>query len=171
MELNGSLITRFSLQILENLLDCEFYKKSETIHCFISINKNREVDTAPIIKRMQDDGKKVVVPKIISGRLTLEHYLYVSDDRFEINRWGIPEPQDGLKVSVNELDLVLVPMLAADRKKNRLGYGKGYYDRFLAGIDVIKAGLLFEISISDEMLPTDTHDIQMDYLITEKEVY
>jgi len=170
-KLDDRLIEQFSIQILSNLLDCEFYKMSETVHCFMSIKKNCEVDTGPIIKRMLDDGKRVVVPKANPEKLILDHYLYRSQDAFQKNRWGIPEPADGIKVSERELDLVLVPMLAADCQKNRLGYGMGYYDRFLADLDVVKAGLLFEVSISDVPIPYNTHDIRMDYLITEKKVY
>lgn len=169
--LSGSRITKLSLQILENLLSCEFYKKSETVHCFMTIKKNREVDTLPIIRQLLDDGKRVVVPKANPEKLSLDHYLYKPEGRFKENQWGIPEPTNGIKVSESEFDLVLVPMLAADRQKNRLGYGLGYYDRFLAGIDVVKAGLLFEASISEEPIPYNSHDIRMDYLVTEKRVY
>ena len=161
----------YSQRIRDHLTMWEIYERSQTIHCFLTIDKNGEVETAPLLHRMIRDGKRVVVPRTLRGQTELEHLLYEGDKQLKISRLGIPEPETGELVPVDELDLVLVPMLAGDRQKNRLGYGQGYYDRFLAGSPAIKAGLLFEMCLSPDPLPVNSHDVPLDYLITEQGIY
>lgn len=159
-----------SRQILVHLAAWEHYRKSDTVHCFMTIEKNSEVNTNPILSQLARNGKRVVVPRTAEGR-TLEHVLYNNSDTMKTNSLGISEPSGGDLISVDELDLVLVPLIAADTEKNRLGYGQGYYDRFLAQTDALKAGLLFECCLSAELLPTQHFDVPLDYLISERGIY
>jgi 5-formyltetrahydrofolate cyclo-ligase len=162
---------KYSDQILEHLAGWEPFRDAQTVHCFMTIDRNGEVDTAPILQKLVRDGKRVVIPKSEEKTKELRHYLYRGDEQLKVNKWGIPEPAGGQEVSTDELDLVLVPMIAADRQKNRLGYGLGFYDRFLSRTPALKTGLLFDRFLQDEPLPVEEFDVRMDYLVTEKGVY
>jgi|SRR5690625_1212862 len=166
-ELSESQRQLYSQRIQDHLTSWKVYQHSQTIHCFLTIDKNGEVQTDPLLSRMMSDGKRVVVPRTLQGR-ELGHIHYRGPEQLKVNHLGIPEPESGEKVPAAELDLVLVPMLAGDPLKNRLGYGQGYYDRFLGGLPAVKAGLLFEVCISSEPLPVNSHDVPLDYLITEQ---
>ncbi|MEN8789056.1 MAG: 5-formyltetrahydrofolate cyclo-ligase [Flavobacteriaceae bacterium] len=145
--------------------DFEYY------HIFLPIIENNEVDTYSIIDLLKNYQKKIVVPKIKSGQL-LEHYILEADTSLKKNHWGIPEPESGHRVQVEEIDLVFVPMLAFDRQGHRVGYGKGYYDRFLASCraSVVKIGLCFFEPI-EKIGDAGPQDISMDYCITPEKIY
>lgn len=143
----------------------------DTVHCFMTIEKNGEVDTSPIIQWLYRIGKRVVIPKSVKETKELKHYVYNDHDQLVENEWGIPEPVGGEEVRIEELDLILVPMIAADMRKNRLGYGLGFYDRFLARSEAIKTGLLFDACLSDISLPVEQFDVQLDFLVTEKGIF
>lgn len=147
------------------LWDFEYY------HIFLPIIENNEVDTRPLIDHLKSKQKKIVVPKVKNEAL-LEHFLIEADTSFKINRWGIPEPVKGQPVLLEDIDLVFVPMLAFDRQGHRVGYGKGYYDRFMAGCraDALKIGLCFFEAI-EEISDAGPRDIPMDYCVTPKKVY
>lgn len=86
------------------------------------------------------------------------------------NDWGVPEPTIGRRVRVSEIDLVIVPMLGGDLQKNRIGYGKGFYDRFLSRVDCPKIGLTFDLGIVENGIPVEEYDVSLDKIITEKRV-
>ncbi len=114
------------------------------VHVFLPIRRRQELDTWPIIRRLwaESPGTRVVVP-VIQPNGSLLHRQLTPQTRLVENGWGIPEPADGLAVSPAELDAVLVPLLAFDEAGHRVGYGKGFYDRFLALCrpDVLRIGL------------------------------
>lgn len=135
------------------------------------IIENKEIDTTFILSILQGKDKNVVIPKVI-GNYGLKHYLLTDATRLRKNKWHIPEPVDGIEVKPEKIDVVFIPLLAFDEKGNRVGYGKGFYDRFLRQCrsNVIKVGLsLFkaEEKITDL---TDT-DIPLDYCITPSKTY
>lgn len=160
---------RKSLQIADHLLEWEICRKAETIHCFLTIEANAEVQTGPLLNKLLKEGKRMVVPRVIRGENRLEHLLYESTTPI-VRRGGIPEPERGIPVPQSEFDLVLVPMLAADRQKNRLGYGMGFYDRFLHGCAAVRTGLLFSELLLAEPIPVEAHDVRLDALVTEEGV-
>ena len=139
-------------------------------HIFLSISKNNEVDTQPLITILQGKDKNVVIPKISNERLV--NYLLMDSTVITTNSWGLPEPQNGIVVPEDMLDVVFVPLLAMDRKGHRVGYGGGYYDRFLQRCrpNVIKIGLSFfdPIPKIDDVSPTD---VALDFCVTPKEIY
>ncbi len=140
-------------------------------HIFLPIEKKSEIDTEGIISILLGLDKNVIVPKIISNTL-LEHYLLTDNTKFTTNKLNIPEPVDGITIEPKKLDVVFIPLLAFDELGNRIGYGKGYYDRFLGECrnDVIKIGLSFfeaEQKIED-INPTD---IPLDYCVTPNKIY
>lgn len=157
-----------SQKIIDRVLKTKEFQFAETIHSYVAIKKNREVDTGRFLEICLQMNKQVVVPKII-GEGQLNHFKIDCLDDLRENNWGVPEPVDGKEISVGELNLVIVPMVAGDRKKNRIGYGAGYYDRFLQRCSAPKIGLLFDCQLYDNALPVEDFDIPLDILITESE--
>lgn len=99
----------------------------------------------------------------------LEHSKINSTNELVKNTLGILEPKENLKIDTRKIDLILVPLLGVDIRGNRLGYGKGYYDKFLQTAEALKIGLAFEEFVLDE-IPSEKHDVKLDGFITEKGV-
>ena len=144
------------------------FKSAETIHCYVSMNERKEVDTHSLIKDLIDSGKNVVVPVTNFKNGELEHSKLTSFDELEVNKWGVLEPKNVLN-SEDEIDIIIVPLLAADKNFNRLGYGKGFYDRFLENEKALKVGVLFHEFIL-EKIPVEDFDEKLDILISEKKI-
>lgn len=167
--LSGSFVEEASLSIGKKLLNIEQFKKSEVIHCYVSIPANNEVDTDSIIHHCFRFGKKVILPKVAdNGGLT--HHPVVSLQHLKPNGWGVPEPETSEEWPTDQIDCIIVPMVAGDRMRNRIGYGKGYYDKFLANVKCFKIGILYDCQLYPKTLPVETFDVKMDIMITEKEV-
>jgi 5-formyltetrahydrofolate cyclo-ligase len=160
-----------SSSILKQLSGLKSFRDAGTVHCYISMNERNEVFTEEIIEMCFSLNKKVVVPKMVRES-RLEHYYIEQGETLLPNAWGVPEPEPvpDKKAGLTDIDLILIPMVAADREKNRLGYGKGFYDRFLSKCDAVKTGLLFDVQLSDKALPVEEHDVKLDLLITESGV-
>ena len=140
------------------------------IHSYIPIEKNREVDTIPLVKKWIKQEQKLAVPKSDFTTLEMEHILLTDLDQLVEQKMGILEPVRGETAHPRDFDLIIVPMVGADVKRNRLGYGKGFYDRFLAKTNGQKVGLCYESCLSGEPITTDIHDVKMDVIITEDRV-
>lgn len=153
--------------ILGHILSSSEFKSARTIHCFISMNDRFEVDTHRLINEMLAVGKEVIVPITDFKSGTLSHSKLESFSDLKPNKWGVLEPDQKKAVKTDEIDLVLVPLLAADKFGNRLGYGKGFYDRFLAETNALAFGLVFSDFIL-ENIPTDSFDKKLNGLISEK---
>ncbi|WP_291964341.1 5-formyltetrahydrofolate cyclo-ligase [Maribacter sp.] len=140
-------------------------------HIYLPIEQKSEIDTEGIISVLLGLDKNVIVPKIISDT-ALEHYLLTDNTKFINNSLNIPEPVDGITIEPHKIDVVFIPLLAFDKQGNRIGYGKGYYDRFLNECkdDVIKIGLSF-FEAEDSIEDVDSTDIPLDYCITPKKIY
>lgn len=167
-EISSKQKTRWDLLISDRLYHLSHYINANTIHLYVSIDEQNEVDTRQIIQRSLKIGKKVVVPKM-SENNSLEHFEIQSEADLKPNPLGIPEPEKGREVQVSEIDLIIVPMVAGDMNRNRLGYGKGYYDRFLKNSDAIKIGLLYDLQIYPEDLPVESFDIPLDLILSESQ--
>ena len=154
-------------EIRQRLLGVERVKQAKTICTFISAFK--EPDTVEIIKEIWEQDKKIVVPitDIESGTLSLS-YINSMDD-MEKGAYGILEPKTVRKADENNIDVILVPGLAFDRNGGRMGFGKGYYDRLLESSKAVKIGLCYDFQIL-EKIPTESHDVPMNFVITEKEI-
>lgn len=141
-------------------------------HIFLSIERMNEVDTLPLITILQAKDKHVVVPKV-TGPGTMGHYLLTDATLMKENRWGIPEPQDGIPIAEKKIDLVFLPLLAYDLWGNRVGYGKGFYDSFLEQCrpETLKVGLSF---FGPEMSPIGDlrqGDQKLDFCISPEKIY
>lgn len=158
-----------SRQIFSKVTSLEPFKKAETVHLYRSISKNSEVDTDELLQYCFQLNKTVVVPTM-SGEGELTHYKVDPNTEWSENDWGILEPINAKEYPINNISIVLVPMLTGDHQKNRLGYGKGFYDRFLSKTEAVKAGLLFDCLVSESPLPVGPFDISLDYIVTESRI-
>ena len=160
---------RSSEEIVAHLQTYSRLKKAHTVHCYISMNKRREVDTHAFLRWMIASNKRVVVPITDFGETKLNHVELHSFEELKTNKWGVLEPPQNREVKAESLDIVIVPMVGADLQCNRIGYGKGFYDRFLANVDCPTVGLCFERCIV-EQIPTESFDVPLSAVVTEERI-
>jgi 5-formyltetrahydrofolate cyclo-ligase len=104
----------------------------KNVHLFLSMPKFKEIDTAPLITWFRNKNKRIVVSKCNFKDNTLSHFYLEENTVLSLNKFGVLEPVAAELVEENKLDLIFIPMLISDDKKFRVGYGKGFYDRFLS---------------------------------------
>lgn len=159
---------KLSLQITQNFQHNFALEKVNNIHIFLPIQKLKEVDTWHLIRYFWNNGKNVFVPKIHND--IMQSHLLTPRTELQKNHWDIDEPNNH-HTENQHFDLIITPLLYCDPKGNRIGYGKGFYDKFFQNINTnaIKIGVNYftpQERISD-ILPTD---IPLDYLITPTEM-
>ncbi len=169
-ELSAKEIEEKNHAILENIKSFFEISRIKTIHIFLPQLGKTETDTWRIISFLRNfDQLKIISPRTIPGTKEMEHYLLTPETILISNQWKIPEPDPefSLKIDPQIIDAVLIPLLAFDKKGFRVGYGGGYYDRFLVQCrpDVIKIGLSFFDPV-DEIDDVDSFDVAMNYCIT-----
>lgn len=123
------------LQVLsENICELLFKNipvENKFISLFLPIERQQEINTYLIWEKALSLDAKVAVPRANFENNELKHLLFENEDQLELSSWGIPEPKKGKVIAADRFDYVLVPLLAIDANGNRVGYGKGFYDRFL----------------------------------------
>lgn len=143
------------------------------LHTFLPIEKHREVNTWLIISKIKADfpSIKISVPRINNQSAMIESFYYEKAEQLELNTWDIPEPKQGIPTDINDVDLVIVPLLAFDRQGNRVGYGRGFYDKFLATIPekATKVGLSLFPALK-EIEGMSNYDIPLDKVVTPEKV-
>ncbi|RRO15307.1 5-formyltetrahydrofolate cyclo-ligase [Flavobacteriaceae bacterium 14752] len=169
--LSALQIEELSIAIANQALQLDIWQHTY-YHLFLSIARHKEVDTAMLLHALQGKDKQVVVSKTNFKTHTLSHFLLTDATAIKENAWGIPEPQEGLEVPVNKIDVVFVPLLAFDRHGHRVGYGKGFYDRFLRQCrgNTLKIGLSFFDALDSTLTP-NAHDVALDGVITPEKHY
>ena len=160
-------------KIVNRYLDSEYFKKSDIIFAYSSMED--EIQTERIIQTALESGKRVALPKVISSvsdGAMMEFLLVDGDTLYDRGVYGIMEPEFAERVSpalgTKRIE-ILIPGLCFDLEKNRIGYGGGYYDRYLAQFDRKKlhiTALAYEYQIF-EVIPTDEYDSKVDLVITE----
>jgi 5-formyltetrahydrofolate cyclo-ligase len=146
------------------------YEAARVVHCFLSIRS--EVDTQPIIEHALAHGKRVVLPVFLhnSEETPCTEITSLDESEFKVTGFGLRVPRVQQRLALTEIDLVFAPLLAfAELGPNRfyrLGYGAGYYDRFLARTTAPKIGLGFAMQRVAAM-PIETHDAMLDNVLTE----
>jgi len=138
-------------------------------HIYLPIKEKAEIDTTLILTLLQGKDKQVILPRIKGSKL--EHILLTDVTKLKINGLGIAEPEKGIKISPEQIDVIFLPLLAWDKSGNRLGYGKGFYDNFLSlcKTNTIKVGLSFFDPV-EKIIDTRSKDIQMDFCINPKAI-
>ncbi|HHW48021.1 MAG TPA: 5-formyltetrahydrofolate cyclo-ligase [Clostridiaceae bacterium] len=168
-------IHEMSLRITKKFTSMDIFKKSETIMAYMDFRN--EVATMDLIKFCISHKKRVALPRIESRETGhKEIYPYVIHDILldtEPGFYGIMEPvrNPGNLVRPDEIDIVLVPGVAFSEGRYRIGYGAGYYDRFLKKVrtDCIKIGIAFEFQVL-KSIPVEEHDVPLDMIITEERI-
>jgi len=144
------------------------FKKAKTIMAYYPTNS--EVDITQIFNVCKDMDKRICLPVVLDGDGQMDVALYDENSSLLADRFGILYPHDAEKVKKSDIDFVIVPMVAFDGNLNRIGYGRGYYDRFLAGTHAYKLGVAFSCQQVSEIIK-DINDIKMDKIITEKNIF
>ena len=158
-----------SEEIITKLKTLPEFKDAYTIHCYVSLNERNEVNTLPLIKELTKEQRKLVVPVTNFNDGSLTHIFLRDFDLLQKNKWGVLEPGMGEEAAPEDLDLIIVPMAGGDHQKNRIGYGKGFYDRFLSKVACPKIGLLFNDCLV-EQVPVADFDIPLSKMITEEQI-
>ena len=157
-----------SRKVFLSILDCGFIKNDKLLFCYISTAD--EVSTEAIIDTAEEGDIKIAVPCVYGDKMY--PIKYFGKEALIQNKYGIYEPKfDDAKIATIEDAVVLVPLLGFDENMNRLGHGKGFYDRFFAeNPNCTKIGLAFEEQKFDKVIH-DRFDVQMDYIVTDKNIY
>ncbi len=171
IQLSDHEIDEKSMQIANLTLDLPVWNH-KFYHTFLSITEQKEVNTEYLLHILQGKDKEVVIPKTDFKTGNLINYLLTDQTVIKKNRWNIPEPQEGIEISIDKIEVVFIPLLAFDKSGHRIGYGKGFYDRFLSGCkpDVIKIGLSFFEPV-EEIKEVYSSDIPLSYCVTPDNIY
>lgn len=139
-------------QIATLLFHSKLWKEARTIGMVRS--QTFEFNTEPVMIKALKQGKKVVVPKTLPER-QLNFYEVDEDTTYQLSAFGVEEPVNNLAVAKNDIDLILVPGLIFSKKGYRIGFGKGYYDRFLEGFSGKTCSLAFSEQLNDDWEPEE----------------
>ena len=164
-------IEEMSLKIANQVLSLPIWEH-EFYHVFLSITEHKEVDTDTILSILSGKDKHIVVSKSDFTTLEMSHFLLTDSTKIKKNKWNIPEPINGIPIPPGQIDVVFVPLLAFDNLGQRVGYGKGFYDKFLAKCkpETIKIGLSFFESVAP-ISDLFEGDIRLDFCATPEKLY
>ena len=160
-------VNKFNFNLIFKLIRERFYKKKITIAGYYP--SNYEVNILSFLEKLSKKKFKIALPVInSSGGMSFRSWIF--KEPLYVNKFGILEPKSSKKKIIP--DLIMVPLVAFDNRLNRIGYGKGYYDRSLKKINKIKKNA-FSLGIAYsfqkcQKIPTNKHDFKLDYIITEK---
>ena len=170
-ELSPDQIEDLSLQIANQTLKLPIWDHS-FYHLFLSISEKREINTEPLLHILQGKDKNVVLSKSDFETHSLTNYLLTDTTILKNYAWGIPEPQGGIVIAPEQIEVVFIPLLAFDESGHRIGYGKGFYDRFLSACTgrTVKVGLSF-FEAEKEIPGILTSDVPMDFCVTPERIY
>lgn len=159
-----------SLEIANRTLELPIWEK-EYFHLFLSIQEKKEIQTDFLLHILHGKDKSVVISKSDFKTHEMNHFLLQENTKLKISNYGIPEPVSGIPIAPEIIDVVFVPLLAFDKNGHRVGYGKGFYDRFLSRCksDAVFVGLsLFE---PEEQIVHGENDIPLDFCVTSEKIY
>ncbi len=171
LELSADELNRRSELICDRLFS-RFQLEGKIISLFLPIERHKEINTYFILEKGMSIGVNIGLPQISEFDYNLKHYLYESPDQLCINTWGIPEPIKGKLIKPKQFDFVLVPLLAIAKNGHRVGYGKGYYDRFLQKCS--SHSRFIGLHLFDEFVELNdlsSHDVPLDFCITPEQIY
>lgn len=146
--------------VFEKLKTLPFFEKARSVFCYVDFQN--EIKTDKICDFYK--SKQLFVPKIIGDDM----YACKISDQKKKNAYGIDEPATGEPFR-GDLDLCIIPLVACDANGARIGFGKGYYDRFLKEKNVVKVGICYSWQVV-EKIESEPHDVKLDYIVTEKEI-
>jgi len=161
-----------SQKILNRFFELELWEKVKLLTCYVSFNN--EVNTLPILREAIKQNKQVAVPRVNANKDGLSFYEIKDIERdLELGSFKIlePIPERTKQISPEIPELHIVPGIVFDKKGFRIGYGRGYYDKFLNTIsqEAIKVALAFDFQVIDK-IPVGVNDIPIDLIITDKKI-
>ncbi len=160
-----------SLQIANQALKLPIWNKTY-YHIFLAITNKKEINTDYLLHILQGKDKSIVISKSDFNTGELIHFLLQENTSLKLSEYGIPEPVSGIELPSDMMEVVFVPLLAFDYDGNRIGYGKGFYDRFLAECkeNTLFIGLSF-FEPEEEEIPYEDMDVPLHFCITPKRIY
>ncbi|UQD55444.1 5-formyltetrahydrofolate cyclo-ligase [Flavobacterium sp. K5-23] len=165
-QLSETEIENKSLEIANKLISLPIWEKTY-FHIFLPITEHKEVNTEYVLHLLSGKDKEIIISKSDFETREMTHFLLTDNTKIKKNEYNIPEPVDGLEVPCKKIEVVFIPLLAFDTTGHRVGYGKGFYDKFLNECkpETIKIGLSF---FEAEELIEDIFesDIKLDYCVT-----
>jgi 5-formyltetrahydrofolate cyclo-ligase len=170
-QLSLTEVDDFSLAIANKLLTLDIWDKT-FYHIFLSIEEQKEIKTDYILNILAGKDKNIIISKSNFEDYSMTHYLLTDNTKIKKNAYHIPEPVDGIEIPSSQLEVVFIPLLAFNETGHRIGYGKGFYDRFLANCKpkTLKIGLSF-FEVEDETIEASEDDVRLDYCVTPKTIY
>jgi|TARA_R110000737_G_scaffold353439_1_gene405372 5-formyltetrahydrofolate cyclo-ligase len=161
----------YSTSIVESALTT-FQMENKMASLFLPIERQKEINTYSLWEKITGFGSQVAVPVMNKQKGDLKHILFVSHDQLAVNDFGVPEPQTGKVIAAHKIDVVFVPLLCFDERGHRVGYGGGYYDRFLKKCNpqckFIGLSVFPPVDKIDDIVNSD---IKLDAVITPEKVY
>lgn len=154
--------------IFEEIINSEIYKKSKKIFTYISFGS--EVDTIKLIKYSFSNNKEVYVPKINKQTKDMIALKIHNFNNMSVDKWGIIEPKNVDKTNIGtDFDLIIMPGIAFDKQGNRIGYGGGYYDKYISKLNNASnlLALAYDFQIIQD-IESESHDIKVDFILTNK---
>jgi len=170
LELSPSDLEDRSMRI-GDLLFTNFQLEGKIVSLFLPIERHKEINTYYILEKAITIGSTVALPKVVSSDHSLKHFQYESHQQLSLSPIGIPEPTHGKIIKAHQFDFVFVPLLAVDSNGHRIGYGKGFYDRFLK--KCAPNCQFIGLSLYDEFVEIhdiDRHDIELNFCITPSKI-
>lgn len=171
LQLNNNDIENQSLDIANQLLQLNIWHKNN-YHIFLPIEEQKEVNTEYLLNILSGKDKNIIISKSNFEDFSMVHFLLTDSTKLKKNKYNIPEPTNGIQISSNQIEVIFIPLLAFDKTGNRIGYGKGFYDRFLANCspETLKIGLSF-FEAETESFDSLPSDISIDYCVTPQKTY
>ena len=154
--------------ICHNLYQLDILSSAKRIHSYWPLLAKNEVDIRPLLRKLTRDGVKVFLPVMKNAQM--HHGLFTTEESMISGPYGILEPMHYEKVPPLNLDAILVPALATDHKGNRIGYGAGIYDRFLATAGCPLISPVFGDQVVSG-IRKEPHDVCVDTLVTERSIH
>lgn len=169
--LSINTIDKLSLAISNQLLKLPIWEYT-FYHIFLTIEEQKEVNTDYILNILSGKDKHILVSKSDFDTGLMTHFLLTDNTVIKKSAFNVPEPVDGIEIPNDKIDVVFIPLLAYDKQGNRVGYGKGFYDRFLTDCkpETIKIGLSF-FEAETDIIDIFESDIKLDYCVAPEKVY
>ena len=156
-----------SFKLFNKLIDSKLVDNAKSV--FVYLSYGREVNTEKLVEYLFNNNKIVLIPKCDIKTETMIPVVYFPNEKLTDNLYGIKE-NDSQTEYRDKIDVIIVPGIAFDKYGNRIGHGKGYYDKFLQNNKILKIGLCYDECFSQTVIPHTDDDIAVDYIITDREV-
>lgn len=166
--LSSEFLTVSGTEISNRILDCGSIRQATTVMLFLPSFNEPQIDE--VFARLWDISIKTAVPVSDTDNFTITPYLIDDLNYVRKGAYGIREPIKTHAIAIADIDTAVIPGVAFSKNGDRLGFGKGYYDRFLAEFRGVKHGVCYDFQVLDT-LPAAPHDVKMDTIITEKRIY